>query len=112
MCINVDLPEPDGPMIATNSPPLIRNDTSRNASTSSEPARYVLPTPVNATTGVIHLPPLAGPPLTWLFGSCTAPPGTSNTPPPGPTTTPPLLPLPVRLVEEFPPPSCGISTTT
>ena len=35
--MSVDLPEPDGPTMATNSPWSIRSDTSRRASTSSEP---------------------------------------------------------------------------
>ena len=38
MCINVDLPEPDGPTTATNSPRSMRIDTDRSAATSSEPA--------------------------------------------------------------------------
>ncbi len=29
MCMNVDLPEPDGPVTATNSPALISSDTPR-----------------------------------------------------------------------------------
>ena len=37
MCISVDLPEPDGPTIATNSPASIVSVTSRSASTSSAP---------------------------------------------------------------------------
>ena len=37
MCISVDLPEPDGPLMATNSFCSIRIETSRRASTSSDP---------------------------------------------------------------------------
>ena len=37
MFISVDLPEPDGPMIATNSLCSMRNDTSRTAATSIGP---------------------------------------------------------------------------
>ena len=37
MCIRVDLPEPDGPMMATNSPWSIRSETPRSASTSRDP---------------------------------------------------------------------------
>src|ERR1700737_74588 len=39
--INVDLPEPDGPMIATYSPRRISRVTPRSACTSSEPIWYV-----------------------------------------------------------------------
>ena len=37
ICIKVDFPEPDGPMIATNSPSLTRSETPRSASTVIEP---------------------------------------------------------------------------
>ena len=37
MFIRVDLPEPDGPMIATSSPRLISSDTPRNAGTVMSP---------------------------------------------------------------------------
>ncbi len=39
MCMNVDLPEPDGPVTATNSPASIWSDTPRNARTSWSPIR-------------------------------------------------------------------------
>jgi hypothetical protein len=39
MCISVDLPEPDGPMIATYSPSSIRSETPPSAATSTEPVR-------------------------------------------------------------------------
>ena len=37
MCISVDLPEPDGPMMATNSLSSMVIDTSRRAATSISP---------------------------------------------------------------------------
>ncbi len=37
MCIRVDLPEPDGPMIATYSPPSMRSEMPRTAVTSTAP---------------------------------------------------------------------------
>ena len=37
MFIAVDLPDPDGPMIATNSPAAIWKDTSSSARTSASP---------------------------------------------------------------------------
>jgi hypothetical protein len=40
--INVDLPEPDRPTIATNSPRLIESDTSETAETTEGPTRYSL----------------------------------------------------------------------
>ena len=39
MCISVDLPEPDGPMIATYSPSLTVRVIPRNAATSRDPLR-------------------------------------------------------------------------
>ncbi len=39
MCISVDLPEPDGPMIATYSPERMDSEMPRRASTASAPAR-------------------------------------------------------------------------
>src|SRR5664280_301803 len=39
--MSVDLPEPDGPMIATYSPPSIENVTPRSARTFSSPTAYV-----------------------------------------------------------------------
>src|SRR5262245_61666912 len=42
MFIIVDLPEPDGPITATNSPLRTSNDTPRNAWTSTSPVLYVL----------------------------------------------------------------------
>ena len=40
--INVDLPEPDGPMIATMSPSLMVTVTPCRATTSTSPMRYIL----------------------------------------------------------------------
>ena len=37
MCNSVDLPEPDVPMMVTNSPSPIENDTPRSACTVSSP---------------------------------------------------------------------------
>jgi len=51
MCISVDLPDPDGPMIATYSPVVIRSETPRSASTSNAPVRYTLPTSSSSMTG-------------------------------------------------------------
>src|SRR5579884_4459388 len=42
MFINVDLPEPLAPMMATNSPDSTRNDTPRKASTLTSPVSYTL----------------------------------------------------------------------
>ena len=39
--ISVDFPEPDGPMIATNSPRSMSTDTPLSAWTDSAPMRYV-----------------------------------------------------------------------
>ena len=37
MCMNVDLPDPDGPVTATNSPGSIVSETPRSARTSCSP---------------------------------------------------------------------------
>ncbi len=42
MFIRVDLPEPDGPITATDSPSLMVSETSRRAWTSTSPIRYTL----------------------------------------------------------------------
>ena len=39
MCMSVDLPEPDGPMIATYSPASMRSEMPRSAATSIAPVR-------------------------------------------------------------------------
>src|SRR5205823_3009243 len=44
MCISVDLPEPDGPVIETNSPAPMLQSTPRNACTAFSPESYVLVT--------------------------------------------------------------------
>ena len=41
MCMNVDLPEPDGPITATNSPGSMVRSTPRSATTSSPPSMRV-----------------------------------------------------------------------
>src|SRR5262245_64514258 len=40
-CMNVDLPEPEGPVSATNSPGSIESETPRSAGTSTSPTWYV-----------------------------------------------------------------------
>jgi hypothetical protein len=52
MCMRVDLPEPDGPITATNSPVSIRSDTPRSAATSSGPLRYSFTIWCSSITGV------------------------------------------------------------
>src|SRR4051794_13930784 len=42
MCMNVDLPDPEGPVAATNSPCAMSTDTPRNAWTLTSPTSYVL----------------------------------------------------------------------
>src|SRR5471032_258253 len=42
MCMNVDLPDPDGPVTARNSPLGTSRFTPRNALTSTSPTTYVL----------------------------------------------------------------------
>ena len=42
MFMSVDLPDPDGPMMAANSPASIRRPTERNAATSMTPVEYDL----------------------------------------------------------------------
>ena len=42
MCISVDLPEPDGPVIATHSPLAISSETPPSAWTSASPIPYTL----------------------------------------------------------------------
>src|SRR5664280_566836 len=48
MFISVDLPDPDGPTIATNSLRLIERSTLRSASTFTAPVSYTLRTPARA----------------------------------------------------------------
>ena len=38
MFMKVDLPDPDAPMMATNSPGSMSSETPRNASTSTSPS--------------------------------------------------------------------------
>src|SRR5207342_2985644 len=42
MCMNVDLPDPEGPVTARNSPRSTSRFTPRNARTSTSPTTYVL----------------------------------------------------------------------
>ncbi len=51
MFIAVDLPEPLGPMMATNSPSSTRRLTSASARTSAAPSPYVRVTPENSIRG-------------------------------------------------------------
>ena len=44
MCIKVDLPEPEGPMMATYSPSVMDRLTPRSAATLRLPVRYTLVT--------------------------------------------------------------------
>src|SRR5882757_2030171 len=55
MCISVDLPDPDGPMIATYSPCSIESYTPRNASTSIAPVLYTLRTASSSMTGAVAI---------------------------------------------------------
>ena len=41
MCMSVDFPDPDGPMIATNSPSSILKDTPLSAVKEISPFEYV-----------------------------------------------------------------------
>ena len=50
MCMSVDLPEPDGPMIATNCPRSRSRSTPRSASTAVSPSPNRLVTPRAETT--------------------------------------------------------------
>ena len=56
MCIRVDLPDPDGPMIDTYSPGSIVNDTPRRAATAMVPVRYTLVTFSSSMTGSMSAP--------------------------------------------------------
>ena len=51
MCMSVDLPEPEGPMMATYSPSSIVRLTPRRAATEREPVRYTLVTRSRSMTG-------------------------------------------------------------
>ena len=51
MCIRVDLPEPEGPMMATYSPRATSMETPCSASTSTDPVAYVLPTSTSLRIG-------------------------------------------------------------
>ena len=51
MCMSVDLPEPDGPMMATYSPWSMVRLTPRSAATEMDPVRYTLVTRSRSMTG-------------------------------------------------------------
>src|SRR5687767_12132265 len=51
-CMNVDLPEPDGPVNATNCPRGISSEMPRSARTSISPTAYVLVRSRTAMRGV------------------------------------------------------------
>lgn len=51
-CISVDLPEPEGPMIAVKRPAPNSTSTPRRASTRVEPLPYALVRPLAATASV------------------------------------------------------------
>ena len=55
MCISVDLPEPDGPVAATNSPGSMSSDTPRSACTFTSPTSYVLMRSRTEMTGITDL---------------------------------------------------------
>src|SRR5581483_798456 len=55
MFMRVDLPEPEGPMMATNSPRPISSETPRRACTSTSPSVYRLVTSRIRMTGTARL---------------------------------------------------------
>src|SRR5262249_22027432 len=56
MFMSVDFPEPDAPMMATNSPSAIESETSRSARTQTSPIWYVLPTRSSSmSVGMVRL---------------------------------------------------------
>src|ERR1043165_8869850 len=58
MCMNVDLPEPDGPVTARNSPRSTSRFTPRSARTSTSPTTYVFTRFLTEMTcGIGSLPP-------------------------------------------------------
>ena len=56
MCMNVDLPDPDGPVTARNSPRSTSRSTPRNARTSTSPTTYVLTRFLTEMTVGMNLP--------------------------------------------------------
>src|SRR5437870_2905775 len=56
MCMNVDLPDPDGPVTARNSPSWTSRLTPRSARTSTSPTTYVLTRFLTPMTTGIALP--------------------------------------------------------
>src|SRR2546425_11828411 len=57
-CMRVDLPEPDAPMMATNSPASTSSETPARARTSPSPAWYTL---VTLSIRMRGAPPIAAP---------------------------------------------------
>src|SRR6476661_3625598 len=56
MCMNVDLPEPEGPVTARNSPVWTSKLTPRSARTSTSPTTYVLTRLLTEMTTDMRLP--------------------------------------------------------
>src|SRR6185436_4455643 len=59
MCINVDFPDPDGPVTATNSPASTSRFAPRSARTVTSPTWYVLTRSLIEITGMRLPPPAA-----------------------------------------------------
>jgi hypothetical protein len=57
MFIKVDLPDPDGPIIATNSPASMQSDVGCKAATAAEPDRYDL-LMSRASISIVDIPSL------------------------------------------------------
>src|SRR5512136_2931442 len=65
MFISVDLPEPEGPMMATISPCCTWNDTPRSAFTSTSPILYVRVTSLTSITGSPGFTAIVSPRRPW-----------------------------------------------
>src|SRR5262245_32017966 len=74
MCMKVDLPEPDGPVTARNSPVWTSRFTPRSAFTSTSPTTYVLTRLLTEITSDISLPASSAAPT----GCATEPSGRST----------------------------------
>jgi len=84
MFMQVDFPDPDGPIIERNSPCLTEKETPRSACTFSSPIMYVFFTSlINMTFSPIEFPLGQSPPESHIGGI----------PPPIGPPIPPLLPL-------------------
>src|SRR5690349_1706084 len=62
MLISVDLPEPDAPVIATNSPRAMSRSTPSRARTSVSPAPYTLLAARSESSGASGVEPIGRPP--------------------------------------------------